>query len=159
MLRIPAGKPWYYGALESGIRDIKKSFLTIAFYKACINPAITITGVCREEIFGFLKVCCDVSRTIINEKIPRPMFGTTPPAVLNGDVLKKKQERDAFKSKNKKERMLRMNLVKEGKLNSKKKSFEDKVKAIWKKKSNELSIDKLFAFTELLNQRYAAITK
>ena len=158
-LRIPAGKPWYNGALESGNRDIKKTILTIAFYKACINPAITRTGVCREEIFGFLKVCCGESLSVINKEIPRPKFGTTPLAVLNGDVLKKKQERDAFKSKKKKERMLRMKLVKKGKLNSKKKSFEDKVKAIWKKKSNELSIDKLFAFTELLNQRYAAITK
>ena len=157
-LQTPPGQPWYNGALESGNRDLKYAILTIAMYEASIHPDISKVGTSRKKILDFLKSCCLKARKMINEKIPRVKFGTTPMAVLKNEVAGRKKQRDLFAKEKAEERKQRMQKIKQGEIRSKHKTLEDKVKAVWGKISKTMTIEKLFAFTELLNKRYQAVT-
>jgi ketopantoate reductase len=87
----------------------------------------------------------EVLQNLPNAEIARPKFGTTPQAVLNDQVQAQQQERQ--------QRMADLK-VKGG---TSRPRIEDKVVATWKKMAAKMTTNQLFAFRELLNQRYRAI--
>lgn len=155
--QIPPGQPWYNGALESGNRDLKKTLYTIAFHDACKDIKISGKGIARDHIESRLEVYCDAAQQVINEQIVRPKFKTTPIVVLNKKEKESLERHYAFIAKKKQQRKERKAVLKDVPV-SKRKRVEDKVLTSWKKISSSLSINELFAFSELLNERYHAIT-
>ena len=155
---IPAGKPWYNGALESGNRDLRKVIYTVAIYHACKNTTITMPGISRVAIQIFLQTCCRNAQGIINKEIVRKKFKTTPFKVARGQVSEEQQKMNMFKEKKLIERKRRMEEYKK-KQNRKSKTLEDKARSQWQKIDKDLSFEKLFAFNELINNRYQIIQK
>jgi len=153
---IPAGKPWFNGALESGNRDLRKTIYTFAFYDACKDTQIAKIGADSDNIFNHLQNSCRKAFIAINEAIVRPKFKTTPMAVLNGEVEEKNQQRLHFIEQKKQQRKTRMQQLKNSG-SSNRKRIEDKVTAAWKKVSSKLDTEKLFAFSEMINKRYTPI--
>lgn len=78
-------------------------------------------------------------------------------AVLTDQVDEKRAKRRSFIKKKTEERKQRMALLKK-QGGSKRKRIEDKVKAAWQKTSAKMSCNEIFAFCELVNGRYKAIT-
>jgi hypothetical protein len=154
---IPRGQPWHNGALESGNRDVRKALYTIAFYAACEDAGISKTGVDAERIYALVLDCCQEALVVINEAIVRTKFKTTPRAVLNDQVVGSQQKRLRFIEQKQRERKQRMA---ELKVNggTKRRRIEEKVAAAWKKIAAKKTTNQLFAFRELLHQRYRAIT-
>ena len=64
-------------------------------------------------MYDFLKFCCSEAKKMINEKIPRVKFGTTPMAVLKNEVAERKRQRDLFAKKKAEERKQRMEKIKQ----------------------------------------------
>lgn len=152
----PPGQPWHNGALESGNRDLKKMLYTTAFYDAAKNIEITRKGVASQQILQQLEDYCTRTQQVINEKIVRPKFMTTPKAVLNDQVYENNTRRHLYVEKKRTERKQRMEQIKkEG--GSKHKRIEDKVTAIWKKIARQMTTEQIFAFSELVNERYRAV--
>ncbi len=155
--QIPKGQPWYNGALESGNRDLKSIIKTIALYEACDKTSISKKGVSREKILEFLNRCCINAQSEINEKIVRPKFKSTPIDVLKGRVEKNEQQLSAFRKAKQEQRKKSMEELKL-KGNTEKKSLKARVRSAWKKSVRAMSTENLFAFTELVNGRYKAVT-
>lgn len=154
--QIPAGQPWHNGALESGNRDLKKVIYTIAFQEACKDIELSRTGVVRQKLLSGLEDYCAKTQQVINEQIVRPKFNTTPMTVLTDQVAEKSQQRELFIKNKLNERKQRMEqLKKQG--SSKRKRLEDKVTAAWKKISALMNTDEIFAFCELIHERYQAV--
>jgi len=154
---IPPGQPWYNGALESGNRDLRKALYTIAFYDACQDTRISKTGVDDDQIYAHLQSCCRKTLVVINEEIVRPKFKTTPLTVLNDRVAESHHQRICFIEQKQQERKQRMAQLKSNG-GTKRKRIEAKVAAAWKKLSSQMSSNQLFAFREMMNNRYRAIT-
>ena len=155
--QIPPGQPWYNGALESGNRDLKKTLYTIAFYDACKDIKISTKSVARDYLLNRLELYCDTAQQLINEQIVRPKFKTTPILVLNEKVKESLIKQNVFIEKRYEQRKSRMADLKNVPV-SKRKRVEEKVLTSWKKISSSLSLNELFAFSELLNERYHSIT-
>ena len=155
--QIPPGQPWHNGALESGNRDLKKVIYTIAFQQACKDIEISRTGAPRQKILSGLEDYCDKTQQVINEQIVRPKFKTTPMAVLTDKAAEKNKQRNLFIANKLKERKQRMEHIKKQGA-CKRKRIEDKVTAAWKKISALMNKDELFAFSELINERYRAVS-
>ncbi len=154
--QIPAGQPWHNGALESGNRDLKKVIYTIAFQEACKDIEISRTGAQRQMVMAGLEDYCAKTQQVINEQIVRPKFKVTPMTVLTDKVAEKSKQRNLFITNKLKERKQRMErLKKQG--GCKRKRIEDKVTAAWKKISALMNKDEIFAFSELINERYRAV--
>jgi len=153
---IPRGQPWYNGALESGNRDLRKVVYTIAFYDACQDRQLSKVGADYSLIYHHLQSCCCKALVVINEEIVRPKFKTTPLAVLKDQVAEKQQQRLRFIEKKKQERKQRMEQLKVNG-GSNRKQIEDKVAAAWKRVSHSRSTEQLFAFSQMINNRYKAI--
>lgn len=153
---IPRGQPWYNGALESGNRDLRKVIYTIAFYDLCKNRKLSKTEIDENDMYYFLQKCCQKTIAVLNNSIVRLKFRTTPIAVLNDQVKEHQHKRIRFIEKKKLERKKRMAQLKFNG-GSKRKRIEDKVKAAWKKLSKEQTTEKLFAFRELIHNRYKVI--
>ncbi len=154
---IPRGQPWHNGALESGNRDVRKALYTIAFYAACETAGISKTGVDPERIYALVSDCCQEAQVVINETIVRPKFKTTPRAVLNDQVVESQQKRLRFIEQKQRERKQRMAELRVSG-GTKRRRLEEKVVAAWKKIAAKKTTNQLFAFRELLHQRYRAIT-
>ncbi len=154
---IPRGQPWYNGALESGNRDLRKVVYTNVFYDACKDTQLSKVGTSYDKIYQHLQTCCHKALVVINEKIARPKFKTTPTAVLNDQIDENQQKRIRFIAKKIHERKKRIEKLKlcGG---SNRKRIEDKLAFSWKKISKNLSTEHLFAFSEMLHNRYKAIT-
>lgn len=153
---IPRGQPWYNGALESGNRDLRKVVYTTAFYDACKDTQLSKVGVSYDKIYQHLQICCYKALTVINEEIARPKFKTTPLVVLNDQIAESQHKRIRFierKSQERKQRMKNLKLCG----GSNRKRIEDKLAFAWKKTSINLTTEHLFAFSEMLNNRYKAI--
>jgi transposase InsO family protein len=154
---IPRGQPWYNGALESGNRDFRKVLYTTAFYEACNKTHLAKVGANYDKIFQHLQSCCGKAQTIINEEIARVKFNTTPIDVLNNQVREKAKQRIEFVTQKRLERTQRMKALKQ-KNHSTRRTIEDKLAFAWKKISKQMSAEQLFAFTEILNNRFRAVT-
>ena len=155
--RIPPGQPWYNGALESGNRDLKKTLYNIAFHEVCNNTGLSGKGIAREQIMNSLDGYCSLTQHVINDQIVRPKFKTTPRSVLRDEIKESLEKQEAFVAKKKQERKERLAVLKNVPV-SKRKKVDDKVLASWKKISSLLGLNELFAFSELINERYHAIT-
>ena len=154
--QTPKGKPWFNGSLESGNKEVRKILYTVAIYKACENTAVTIAGTARSEILNFLIECCRETQRILNEEIARSKFKTTPIIAFNKKVDKTLNEIDKFKQHKIQERKKRMEKIKSAK-NQNAKTFEKKIKIAWNKIVTGLSFEKLYAFNELINNRYEIV--
>ena len=154
--QIPPGQPWYNGALESGNRDLKKALYTIAFHDACKDIKISTKSVARDHIVSSLEGYCDAAQQMINEQIVRPKFKTTPVLVLNEKIKESLKKQNIFVKKRYKQRKKRMADLKNVTV-SKRKRVEEKVLTSWKKISSSFTLNELFAFSELLNERYHSI--
>lgn len=154
---IPEGQPWHNGALESGNRDLRKVLYTIAFYSACDNLHLSTAGVSQEQLFEFFQACCQEALNVINEDLVRPKFEVPPMAVLKNQVDENQQKQIRFIEKKQQERKQRMEQLKANG-GSKRKRIEDKVAAAWKNVASTMSQEQLFAFSELIHDRYWAIT-
>lgn len=154
--QIPPGQPWHNGALESGNRDLKKVIYTIAFQEACQDLAITMKGAGRQQVLNSLKGYCAKTQQVINEQIVRPKFKTTPKVVLTDQVAEKNQQQDRFIENKLKERKQRMAEIKKHGA-TKRKRIEDKVTASWKKRAAQINTNEVFAFCELIKERYRAV--
>gem|GEM_PF-3296635 len=154
---IPRGQPWHNGALESGNRDLRTVLYTIAFYEACNDTRISKIGVASEQILAHLQHYCHQALRVINEQLVRPKFKTTPLAVLQDQVAAKQQQRLRFIEQKRHQRKQRMEQLKRNG-GSTKKRIEDKVAAAWRKISSNMTTDQLFAFSELINKRYKAVS-
>ena len=153
---IPRGQPWYNGALESGNRDLRRIIYTIAFYDVCQDTQPSRVGIYENIIFAYLQSCCNKALRVINETIARSKFKTTPMAVLKYQVAERQEKRIQYIEKKKQERNQRMQQLKiDG--GSKRKRIEDKVAIAWRKTSSMLNTEQIFAFSEMLNNRYKAI--
>ncbi|MCK5196980.1 MAG: hypothetical protein KAR21_01435 [Spirochaetales bacterium] len=155
--KIPPGKPWFNGALESGNRDLKKTLYTVLAYNACKKPGISKPENNRNEILEFLKISCNEAKNLINNKIVRVKFKTTPVNVLNGKVLEKQIESNEYIAIKKLERKNRIKDIKEGRIKRSNKTFFGTTNAKSGKLLSSLTIEKLFAFTELINGRTAFV--
>lgn len=153
---IPRGQPWYNGSLESGNRDLRKVIYTNAFYGACNHLNLSKTGVDRKDIYNFLQSCSQQAMSVVNEEIVRPKFKTTPMAVLKDQVEENQQKLIRFKEKKKQERKKQIKQLKNT-TSLKRKRIEDKVNSAWVKISKKLDTEQLYAFSEMLNERYKAI--
>ena len=147
--KTPPGEPWHNGALESGNRDLKKALYTHIFYQACLDPGITKRGIEREKVFNFLNYCCEQVTEIINNRIVRPKFRVTPKAVIDNDILNNVIAMNTYRETKIQER--------KAALQKEKGSKEQKIRKAWNKLKRDLSIEKLFAFTEVINERFQAI--
>jgi len=156
-LKTPPGQPWYNGELESGNRDLKKVIWTEALYGACEHPEITRPGVSREKIGSYLQQCCQAAKEKINGQIPRPKFDTVPRAVLDGKQSEMAKRRDQFREAKQEQRRERMETIKAKGQDRRGEPLEDKVKSRWRSIARQMSTEKLFAFNELIHERYDAI--
>lgn len=156
-LKTPPGQPWHNGELESGNRDLKKVIWTEALYCACEDPEITRPGVSRAKIGSYLQQCCQAAKEKINEQIPRPKFDAVPRAVLDGKLSEMAKRRDQFREVKQEQRRERMAAIKANGQDRKGKPLEDKVKSRWRNAARQMSTEKLFAFNELIHERYDAI--
>jgi transposase InsO family protein len=154
--QTPPGQPWHNGALESGNRDLKKVLYTIAFHDACRVIEISRRGADRQRLLNSLKNFCVKTQQVINEEIVRPKFKTTPMCVLKEQVFEKNQKRVRFVESKLAERKQRMEKIKK-QGGAKRQQLEDKVKKAWKKMASQMSTNEIFAFSELLNERYHAV--
>ncbi len=130
--RIPPGKPWFNGALESGNRDFKKTLYTIAFQDACNNTKLSAKGIAREKIMNSLNEYSLLTQCVINEEIVRPKFKATPESVLKNEIKESLKKQAAFVATKKQERKERLAVLKDVPV-SKRKRVEDKVLASCKK--------------------------
>ncbi len=156
-LKTPPGEPWHNGELESGNRDLKKVIWTEALYGACEDSEITRPGVSRERIGSYLQQCCQAAKEKINEQIPRPKFDTVPRAVLDGKQSEMAQRRGRFREAKEEQRRERMEAIKANGQDRKGEPLEDKVKSRWRRIARQMSTEKLFAFNELIHERYDVI--
>ena len=156
-LKTPPGQPWHNGAIESGNRDLKKVIWTEALYAACEQPAITRAGVPREKILGYLRQCCQAAQKKINEQIPRAKFDAVPRAVLDGKQSATAKRRHQFAEAKRQQRRERMEIIKANDQDRQGEALEQKVLSHWRRIVREISTEKLFAFNELINERYDAI--
>lgn len=156
-LKTPPGQPWRNGELESGNRDLKKVIWTEAIYGACEDPEITRPGVPRETIGIYLHQCCQAAKEKINEQIPRPKFGTVPRAVLDGQQSEMAKRRGRFRAAKEDQRRERIEAIKASGQDQEGEPLEDKVTSRWRSVARQMSTEKLFAFTELIHERYDAI--
>ncbi len=156
-LKIPPGEPWHNGEIESGNRDLKKTIWTEALYGACEQIDITRPGVPREKLLSYLKQCCDAAQEQINEQIPRAKFNTVPKAVLDGEQAARRRRRHQFTEAKQHQRRERMVAIRANAQDQEGQSIEDKVLAQWRRSARQMSTEKLFAFNELIHERYDAI--
>lgn len=156
-LRTPPGQPWHNGEIESGNRDLKKVIWTEALYDACEQPEITRPGVSRKEILSRLQQCCRAAQEKINEQIPRPKFNTVPSAVLDGTQSARTERRLQFAEAKRQQRRERMKTIREEGQGREGTALEEKVRAQWRRIARQMTTEKLFAFNELVNERYDAI--
>ncbi len=156
-LKTPPGQPWYNGELESGNRDLKKVIWTEAFYGACEHPEITRPGISREKIGSYLQQCCRAAGEKINEQIPRLKFGTVPRAVLDGKQSEMAKRSRRFREAKQNQRRECMEAIKAKSPDQKGEPLEKKVKTRWRSVARQMSTEKLFAFNELIHERYDAI--
>ncbi len=156
-LKTPPGQPWYNGELESGNGPLKKTVWTEALYGACEHPEISRPGVPREEILNYLQQCCREAKEKINEHIPRAKFDTVPQVVLDGKQATRAKRRQKFIETKQQQRRDRMTTIKESEQEHKGHSLEQKVKVQWRSSAKQMSTEKLFAFNELIHERYDAI--
>ena len=157
-MTIPPGQPWYNGSLETGNKDLKKVIHTVALYGAAETPQITRVGASREEVLGYLSLCCEKAQKLINEQIPRVKNQTTPMAVLKNLRSQKAEMRKQFIQKKKTQRTQRMQAIKAGTEKVKHKTIHEKVHAVWNQIKKTMNFETLFAFNELIHQRHYAIT-
>ena len=156
-LKTPPGQPWHNGELESGNRDLKKVIWTEALYGACEHPEITRPGVSRENILSYLQQCCQAAKKKINEQIPRAKFDAVPRAVLDGRQSAMAERRRQFSEGKRQQRRERMEAIRANGKDRKGEPLEDKVKSRWRSIARQMSTEKLFAFNELVHERYDAI--
>lgn len=156
-LKIPPGQPWQNGEIESGNRDLKKVVWTEALYGACEQPRITRPGVSRDKILRYLQQCCQAAKKKINEQIPRAKFATVPRAVLDGEQSARAERRHKFTEAKRQQRRERMEAIKANGHDREGEALEDKVQSHWRTIVRQMSTEKLFAFNELINERYDAI--
>ena len=156
-LKTPPGQPWHNGEIESGNRDLKKVVWTEALYGACEQPEISRPGVSREKILRYLQQCCQAAQKKINEQIPRAKFDTVPRAVLDGKLSARAERRHQFTKAKQEQRGERMAAIKANGPDRKGNTLEEKVQLHWRRIVRQLPIEKLFAFNELINERYDAI--
>ena len=156
-LKTPPGQPWYNGELESGNGPLKKTVWTEALYGACEHPEISRPGVPREEILNYLQQCCQLAKEKINEHIPRAKFDTVPQAVLDGAQPARAKRRRQFIEAKRQQRRDCMATIKASEPDHKGQSLDEKVQAQWRSIARQMSTEKLFAFNELIHERYDAI--
>lgn len=157
-MTIPPGKPWYNGSLETGNKDLKKVIHTVALYGTAETLEITRVGASREEVLGYLSLCCEKAQKLINEQIPRVKNHTTPMAVLKNLIPQKAEMRRQFIEKKQAQRTQRMQAIKAGTEKVKHKTIHEKVHAVWNQIKKTMNFERLFAFNELIHQRHYAIT-
>ena len=156
-LKTPPGQPWHNGEIESGNRDMKKVVWTEALYGACEQPEISRPGVSREKILSYFQQCCQAAQEKINEQIPRAKFDTVPRAVLDGRRSAMAERRRQFSEGKRQQRRERMEAIKASGQDQEGKPLEEKVTSQWRTIARQMSTEKLFAFNELIHERYDAI--
>lgn len=157
-LKIPAGEPWHNGEIESGNRDLKKVIWTEALYEACDKPEITRPGVERNELLDYLQRCCRKAKEIINDQLPRNKFDTVPSAVFEGKQSERRKRRDRFVHLKREERQKRMAKLKAKDQKRIGASLDNKIYDCWRRLTRHMTTEKLFAFNELIRERYDTIT-
>ena len=156
-LKTPPGQPWHNGELESGNRDLKKVVWTEALYGACEHPEITRPGVSRENILSYLQQCCQAAKNKINEQIPRAKFDAVPRTVLDGKQSAMAERRHQFAEAKRQQRRERMETIKTNVQDREGETLEKKVQSHWRRIARQMATETLFAFNELINERYDAI--
>ena len=156
-LKTPPGQPWHNGELESGNGPLKKTVWTEALYGACEQPEISRPGVPRKEILNYLQQCCQVAKEKINEHIPRAKLDTVPQAVLDGTQQARAKRRQQFIETKRQQRRDHMASIKASEHENQGQSLDEKVQAQWHNIARQMSTEKLFAFNELIHERYDAI--